>query len=581
MFSSLKKKYEIVYFAVNLPEELQDNAHSMPLNDIPICRKHNIKVFQEIKGNSWNESMLKVFANCDRFITMNGGYSILASMFGGTNIVYSTYGEKHAKELDIKSFDRWYPNHSNQRVIGVESYEELKKYIDSIYIQELPTANVIIRTSKRPNAFRRAYESVKMQDYPNINIIVTTDEQTGVEYTRGLKARHIAMPRIDIKEKPDSEEYGLPFPQNEYLSITQDCVDGFVLFLDDDDEYLRSDAIRMIMKHADRNKLMVWRTRFDESRLIPNGTFGKKVTLYDITGIGFCYHTDHKELSDWSQWKRADFRTARNLADNLGVIWIDEILTGLQCEPGEGKQIDIITNVNPTITVGLPMYNSNQIAWLALEGLCGQKTEANWELIICEEVNENSCDVNFIKKYRDRLIKAGCVRIKYIRLESWVNLPTKWRLIANEASESSKFLVLQGSDDYSDSERLERSYTAIVKNSYDWYDEQFGYFYDLALKQLIEFDKELIQSDSWRTGVNMAIRIDLVKKLPETDITRGVDTFLYSHASSFDNFSHFQHKIKTESIFTNGTWLSFYLFLAFGCHCFYSNLLLFGLNWNF
>lgn len=40
------------------------------------------------------------------------------------------------------------------------------------------------------------------------------------------------------------------------------------------------------------------------------------------------------------QWKRADYRTARNLGNKLGVIWIDAILTRLQTSPGMGKQRD-------------------------------------------------------------------------------------------------------------------------------------------------------------------------------------------------------------------------------------------------
>ena len=43
--------------------------------------------------------MLKVFANCSHYITMNGGYSILSSLFQGTNIIYSKPGKPEAKEI--------------------------------------------------------------------------------------------------------------------------------------------------------------------------------------------------------------------------------------------------------------------------------------------------------------------------------------------------------------------------------------------------------------------------------------------------------------------------------------------------
>ena len=39
MFYNLKDKYEIVYFPVSIPEELQDNFHSMELKDIEVAKK--------------------------------------------------------------------------------------------------------------------------------------------------------------------------------------------------------------------------------------------------------------------------------------------------------------------------------------------------------------------------------------------------------------------------------------------------------------------------------------------------------------------------------------------------------------
>jgi hypothetical protein len=183
LFENLKHKYEIVYFAVDLPEEYQDNAKPRHLDDREVAYRHNVKVFQDIRGESWNKSLLQIFANCEHYITMNGGYAIMASLFTGTNIIYSRRdGRAHSFELydHINSFFRWYPNHNNLRTLLVESYTVLKKKIQAIYIDELPTVNIITRTSNRPNAFAFCYKSIEAQNYPNINLVVTTDEQGGV-----------------------------------------------------------------------------------------------------------------------------------------------------------------------------------------------------------------------------------------------------------------------------------------------------------------------------------------------------------------------------------------------------------------
>lgn len=362
LFSNLKDKYEVVYFAVSIPKDIQDNEPPIELNDVEITRRHGIKIFQDIKGESWNESMLKVFANCQHYITMNGGYSIMASLFGGTNIVYTRNTPKHTKELDCKSFYRWYPNHSDQRTTVALTFDELKAKVKATYIDELPTFNIIVRTSKRENAFSVCMKSIAVQDYPNINVIVVTDESEGVIYSRKYEARHIHIDRskIKVKPQPESEEYGKPFICNEYVDIVQQKLSGYIMFLDDDDMLCCADAVSTIAKYAKKNALMVWRTDMNDGRVIPNGNFGKSIKLFDITGIGMCYHSDHIGLTDWSQWKRADYRTAKKLSEKLPVVWIDSILTKLQFKSGMGNQTDVYTT-NPIFMRTVRMKDTGRV----------------------------------------------------------------------------------------------------------------------------------------------------------------------------------------------------------------------------
>ena len=54
-------------------------------------------LFDDIFKNSkysYNETQLRVMANCDKFITVCGGNSILSSMFGGTVISYVHKGKE-------------------------------------------------------------------------------------------------------------------------------------------------------------------------------------------------------------------------------------------------------------------------------------------------------------------------------------------------------------------------------------------------------------------------------------------------------------------------------------------------------
>jgi hypothetical protein len=347
LFTELKKTFEIVYIATDLPKDLQDNEVSLVLRDRLLAKLHGVKVFQDIKRTCWNTSLLQVFANCEHYITMNGGYSILASFFTGTNIAYTrARAGVSSKEYKLKEFDRWYPNHNNQRTIGVYNEKQFKEKVKAIYIEKLPTANIILRTSNRPNAFRRAYNSIICQDYPNINLIVCTDDKASVEYTRGTAARHIDCSDINCESvEIEGNDYGKPFKSNLYINRAQQAVkEGFILILDDDDMFTCSNSVSSIMKHAKKDALVVSKVNIN-GQIIPNGSFGKEVKLYDITAIGLCYHVSHIDKTDWSEWKRADYRTAKKLSEHLPIIWLDAVLSKTQSKAGMGRRVDII-NLN-------------------------------------------------------------------------------------------------------------------------------------------------------------------------------------------------------------------------------------------
>jgi hypothetical protein len=344
LFTLLKKEYEIVYIAAEVPKEMQDkDQRDLGLNDRGVAEKHGVKVFQDIKGDSWNLSLLQVFANCDRFITMNGGYSILASLFGGENIIYSEENTvPHTKELEKGSFWRWYPNHSDQRVWFCGSKEKLIEAVDTLWVKKLPTVNIIVRTSKRPNAYNRCIRSIYEQDYPNINIVTITDEQEGVSYSRPVRGRHIHCTYHGKGQQPEGKEYGRSFPFNRYLDMVQRRVKGYLLFLDDDNMLIAKNAISTIVDNMTEDTLLVWRCQFGDGRVLPSESFGKEIKLYDIDTACFMYHSNHVDKSDWSQWKRADFRTAFKLNRYLCTRWMDVILTRQQMGSGFGRQVDII-----------------------------------------------------------------------------------------------------------------------------------------------------------------------------------------------------------------------------------------------
>jgi hypothetical protein len=177
------------------------------------------------------------------------------------------------------------------------------------------------------------------------------------------------------------------------------------------------------------------------------------------------------------------------------------------------------------LSVGLPMFKSSSIAWLALESLARQEKAPPWELIVCEEEyheNKNEfCGPEFLEKYEDILLDAGCEEIKFLTGDDFIPLEKKWKTIHAAMSPSSKYLCLQGSDDYSSRSRLARTQEIINKTNCDWY-STCSLFYHIKIRQAVFYEPG-------QYGVFIAARKELLNGLPDRDRNCSVDTFLKEH----------------------------------------------------
>jgi hypothetical protein len=184
------------------------------------------------------------------------------------------------------------------------------------------------------------------------------------------------------------------------------------------------------------------------------------------------------------------------------------------------------------ITVALPTWNNKEIIFLAMEGLIRQKNSPEWELLILECIAPHEVGAEYFKTYWDKLQKAGCVRMKYMYSRKRMPLNQKWMRLAQEADNNSTVFCLQASDDYPHAERNLKAYGAI-RNGADWYDCRKYYQYHIALDKMILYDNnqtDAMKPQEWKTGFNMAIRTDLVRKIQSSKYVRkGVDFWLFEN----------------------------------------------------
>lgn len=189
-----------------------------------------------------------------------------------------------------------------------------------------------------------------------------------------------------------------------------------------------------------------------------------------------------------------------------------------------------------TLTVGLPMYRSVSIGWLALEGLCRQADIGfRWELIVAEEPEEAFTEER-LRAYAPRLKAVGCGRIAYLPCAEWVPLSVKWRRIAEAASTGSEMFLLQAADCYSQPHRLASTAKLFEDPAVDWVQAPVGPFFDLITESVTLYDHALVQErsrpDTGRPAspcaLNMATRTRYMRQLADERVAKSVDRWLFS-----------------------------------------------------
>lgn len=349
MFAMLSGKYHIVYFNIEGREEFYDGVRPVPINDVELCRKYGVTIIHDlVKENpslSFNTIQLMVMANCDKFITMNGGYGIMASYMGGTNIIYS----KKCQELKptINSFYRWYHKLGGSRIIHVDNYPELLDEVKTQFVNKLPLVNVLIRTYKRPNYFKMCYESIASQTYRNIRIFVGCHDYQTDHYLIPYPVTTINYDQYSksIPEHSDNQNYGRPFPMNHYLNeMVKQVQNGFVILLDDDDRFTSNDAVERIMsKVKNENTMVSWRIKA-MNRVIPcDSNWKKEPVPKDISGISLCIPAKVIKSHTFEPYRLADFRLAKFAWNKCNKVFIDAQLTEMisgGCNMGRGNDIN-------------------------------------------------------------------------------------------------------------------------------------------------------------------------------------------------------------------------------------------------
>lgn len=125
----LKDKYQIIYNRPLGKQIISDNSSILDLNEHEGITEKFPEVilmndlFEKNKNTvkNFNHLQLKVYANCENFISIHGGTAAFASYFGGQNIILSKKGIEH----HLNEFSTIIPALSGARIYHAKTSEEV------------------------------------------------------------------------------------------------------------------------------------------------------------------------------------------------------------------------------------------------------------------------------------------------------------------------------------------------------------------------------------------------------------------------------------------------------------------------
>jgi hypothetical protein len=131
LLQTLTPRFQVVYVRPRPSDIVNDHQSIRDLGDFEAIQSQfpDVVTIQQLHTLhpevSFNELQMRLFANCERFISVLGGSSYLASYFGGTNIVYARQGW----EVKCDAYAQWFHLFSGARVIRAGNPRELHELV--------------------------------------------------------------------------------------------------------------------------------------------------------------------------------------------------------------------------------------------------------------------------------------------------------------------------------------------------------------------------------------------------------------------------------------------------------------------
>jgi hypothetical protein len=136
LVGKLRTRYTVVYNRPGASDIVGDHATIRDPGDVAAVEAAypDVLTIQQLHRRhrelTFNELQLRLFASCERFVSVLGGSSYLASWFGGTNVVYAVRGW----EVECGAYGAWFERFSGARVVATATPAELVAAVEREFL---------------------------------------------------------------------------------------------------------------------------------------------------------------------------------------------------------------------------------------------------------------------------------------------------------------------------------------------------------------------------------------------------------------------------------------------------------------
>jgi hypothetical protein len=136
VIGKLRRRYQVVYVRPRAEDIVVDTQAIRETGDLEAVERvyPDVLTIQQLHAQhpdlTFNELQLRLLAGAQRFVSVLGGSSYLASYFGGTNVVYARRGW----EVSANAYANWFHLFSGARVVAAASPRDLMAAVEREFL---------------------------------------------------------------------------------------------------------------------------------------------------------------------------------------------------------------------------------------------------------------------------------------------------------------------------------------------------------------------------------------------------------------------------------------------------------------